>query len=164
MEMLAYPVFVIESDGNRDFQYRVVTRKSDFMHWFNVPQQNTYRNGAIYDGSGRKYLYEGDASKLMVGGVLHTVLENLIFPSLIFKALSYFVYFGPNAAKAREIVSIDEFQSSLLNDLSRYEDETEINQIVKYFEASGNSHADKLLALEKWILSAGTRSSTDDFS
>lgn len=137
--------------------YRVVRKPSEFVYWFNVPKKGTYTRGRLFDSAGEIFGYNGEASSLMVSGRLHTLLENIVLPSLVFKVMSFGVYFGPKAVNQEGRVSLDEFKDEMIREVSQYESRADVDQLTRELGVAGASHADKIAAIRKWIHDSATK-------
>lgn len=156
---LSYPIFLVENDGKLPFQYRVVTSQSDFVWWLNVPRKGTYSDGKIYTSDGQLIKYKGEGSKLLADGILHSVLENTVLPSLFYKAVSSLMYFGPELESKAERLSLGEFKKRLVADIAKYETASVVEKLTEVLQSSGSSYSEVLMALGRWIYEGPTRSS-----
>lgn len=154
MNKLKYPNLVVENSGQLPMLFRVVRSPSEFVDWFSVPKKGTYTSGQVFDSAGRIYAYEGDASRVMVSGWLHTLLENIVVPSLVFKVMSLGVYFGPRVVQQYAKVPIDEFQREMLNAISQYEKNAEVERLAEQLDNAGKSHSAKIGAVRHWVFSS----------
>ena len=125
------------------------------MPWFNLPRKSDFNSGGIvYDACGNVHYYS-PADAIISG--MPTVLENLILPSILFKAASLYLYFGPGITSVEEMCLLN-FNDSVVSGISRYEadiESTHFKNLTKQIELS-DDYKETILSVQEWILGGQT--------
>lgn len=120
---LKYPVFMIEDRGQEYSQYSLIRSQRSLVPLLRVPIEGAFVRGHIFDRSGNIYRFEGEVGQpRFKEGILRSVLENLLFPSILFQILGLFKYYGPHLISV-EHVSVEEFKERILAAIQVYERE-----------------------------------------
>lgn len=148
--MLKYPILILAKSSNVNMQYWVVRNQMEFVNWFNIPERGTFKTGTVYDSSGSAILYEGETWGIVPNGILHSILENLLLPSLLYKVASLFVYFGPRLILPSKVLTIHEFRREILSGLSIHLSPEQTNAVSNTFESNHRNYSDIILGLNNW--------------
>ena len=153
-DRLAYPVYLIE-DKKQPFNIAdVVYRKSGFITFSRVPAKGKFVKGHLFDSDGKYYRFEGECGWPRYSGWIRVFAELLFFPTLISKALEFFVYFGPDLKTCTQL-SLDDFRIRILEATSLIgkKDITQLKNLLN----SKEDYRSVIEAVDWWRYNAGKR-------
>ena len=130
---IAYPLFLIEDKAQRYAIYNIIYSKDDFVVFSRVPPKGEYKMGIAFDSAGYVYSYAGSSGMPRFAPTPKLILEILILPSVVFKLMAKFIYYGPTL-QSREKLSTDQFRELLIEKLSRYEKGKDRVQLVSLLD------------------------------
>ena len=152
---LEYPVLLVEEDRHHSFTgYNIVYRPTGFTTFGRVPNAQKFGKGLMFDSSGKIYQYEGSSGYPRFSPRACSILDNLILPGLLIRALHVFWYFGPRLIRS-EHVDVPEFKLQASSAIEAYEDE-EIPQLRGILSRKAN-YKSVIEGVDWWRYNGGNR-------
>jgi hypothetical protein len=152
---LIYPVFIVEKKAQKYAIFDIARRQSDFIIFSRLPPKVEYLEGKLFDSEGTVYDYLGSSGSPRFGPALKILLEALIVPSLMMKALASVVYFGPSLTTSKK-VDISEYRDLIMTHLTRHTRPKERPQLRSLLDKA-STYKEVIEAIDWWRFHGGER-------
>lgn len=158
---LNYPVFIVEKKPQKYAIFDIARKQSDFILFSRLPPKVEYVEGALFDSEGTVYNYLGSSGSPRFGPAFKMLLESLIVPSLLMKALASVVYFGPNLILAQK-VDTSEYRDLIMEHLKRHTRPKERSQLRSLLDKA-STYKEMIDAVDWWRFHGGERDEDGHF-
>ena len=151
-----YPCLVVERKTQDQTLFGVKFSQISWTFFSRVPKKGEFIEGNIYCSDGSIFSYSGSSGPLRVSHNTATasILDNLVFPSVFYKIISIFVYYGPSIREVDKIENPVIFKEKIYENLLRYETKKSLSSLsVKW---KGIDHFRSIIEdVNWWIVTDG---------